>query len=52
MKKEDPNNSLLIAIVEEAEKTDAEKSVVSIFDVNERVNEVKKEMKQLGSLKK
>ena len=43
---------MLIAIVEEGARTDAEKDVVSIFDVNERVAEVRKELRGLKGIRK
>ena len=52
VKKGDPKNSLLIAIVEDAEKLDADRSLVRVFDVNERVKEVKKELLGMKQIKK
>ena len=43
---------MLIAIVEEGARTDAERDVVSIFDVNERVAEVRKELRGLKGIRK
>ena len=43
---------MLIAIVEEGARTDAERDVVSIFDVNERVTEVRKELRGLKGIRK
>ena len=43
---------MLIAIVEDGARTDAERDVVSIFDVNERVAEVRKELRGLKGIRK
>ena len=52
MKRGDPKTSLLIAIVEDAEKTDGDRSVVRIFDVNEKVIDIKKELKGMKLIRK
>ena len=52
MKRGDPKTSLLIAIVEDAEKTDGDRSVVRIFDVNEKVIDIKKELNQMKLIRK
>ena len=52
VKRGDPKNSLLIAIEEQAEGIDVDKSAITIFDVNERITDMKKELNGIKGLKK
>ena len=44
VKRGDPKNSLLIAIEEHAEEKDVNKNAITIFDVNERITDMKKDL--------